>query len=217
MVTAIIAAIATIVVALVAIGVFMVIRSRRDGMTAKPHSHGRDVVKSIDSVGIMSSGGGEKVASSRPVSATKAPMSTTGRASEPVRSRFVAVGVLAAAVFGSLAAKLWSMQVLSSSQYESKARRNKYSIVSTPAPRGLIYDSDGVVLVKNRTVFTVLADAQVADDRDVLMRLSTVLGIPFNIVRQRIQDQSSGAQSQRVVARVPLRVAAICVLPASSR
>lgn len=201
MVTAIIAAIVTIVVALVAIGVFMVIRSRRDGMTAKPHSHGRDVVKSIDSVGIMSSGGGEKVASSRPVSATKAPMSTTGRASEPVRSRFVAVGVLAAAVFGSLAAKLWSMQVLSSSQYANEALQNKYTTVATPAPRGLIYDSNGLLLVKNRTTLTVLAEASVAEDHDVIQRLSAVLGLPYNVVRLRIQDQSSGAQSQRVVSK----------------
>ena len=192
MFAAIVAAIIAFVVAGILVVAFFVWRSRRGSMPVARKT-GRDAVTSIESVGIDSS---------LPEEATKRVRSdtTSGRISEVVHPRFVAMGVLAAAIFGSLSAKLWSMQVLSSSQYESKARRNKYSIVSTPAPRGLIYDSDGVVLVKNRTVFTVLADAQVADDRDVLMRLSTVLGIPFNIVRQRIQDQSSGAQSQRVVA-----------------
>ena len=56
------------------------------------------------------------------------------------------------------------------------------------------------MLVGNRTALTVLADAEVAEDHDVVQRLSTVLGIPFNVVRTRIQDQTSGAQSQRIVA-----------------
>ena len=127
-------------------------------------------------------------------------MSTTGRPSENLRSRFIAVGVFAAAVFGSLSAKLWSMQVLASDEYIDAAKENKYTTVATPAPRGLIYDADGVLLVKNRSTLTVLADASVAADHDVMLRLSALLGIPYNVVRLRIQDQSSGAQSQRVVS-----------------
>ena len=202
MVTAIIAAIVTVVVALVAIGAFMVVRSRREGMSAKPRSHGRDVVQSIDSVGVSTSFGAGDGSSSRgrQLTATTAPSTTTGRASESVHPRFIAVGVLAAAVFGSLATKLWSMQVLASSEYANEALQNKYTTVATPAPRGMIYDADGRVLVKNRTTLTVLAEASVAEDHDVIQRLSAVLGIPYNVVRLRIQDQSSGAQSQRVVA-----------------
>ena len=201
MVFAIVVAIVTLIVAVVAVCVFFAVRSRRDGMSAKPRSHGRDVVKSIDSVGFSSSlGPGGTTSARRHVTAQTAPSSTTGRPSETVHPRFVAVGVLAAAVFGSLTAKLWSMQVLSSSQYKNEALQNKYTTVATPAPRGLIYDSDGRLLVKNRTALTVLADASVANDHDVVLRLSAVLGIPYNIVRLRIKDQSSGAQSQRVVA-----------------
>ncbi|MBQ3300815.1 MAG: penicillin-binding protein 2 [Eggerthellaceae bacterium] len=126
--------------------------------------------------------------------------SASGRVADAVHPRFVAIGVFAAAIFGSLTAKLWSMQVLSSSKYEGQALENKYATVATPAPRGLIYDSDGLELVKNRTTLTVLADAQVADDHDVLLRLSAVLGIPYNVVRSRVKNSASGAQSQRVVA-----------------
>ena len=202
MVTAIIVAIVTLVVALIGIGVYLVLRTRRDATTAQPRSHGRDVVKSIDSVGVSSSLGNEGAGSrTASVATQRAPSTTTGRPSEVVHSRFIAVGVLAAAVFGSLATKLWSMQVLSSSEYANEALQNKYTTVATPAPRGLIYDSDGLLLVKNRTTLTVLADASVANDHDVVQRLSTVLGIPYNVVRLRIQDQSSGAQSQRVVAK----------------
>ncbi len=201
MVFGIIVAIVTLVVAAAAVGIFFLVRSRRAGYSAKPRSHGRDAVKSIESVGVSSSLERERRSSHGAHSSVRtAPVSTTGRPSETVHPRFVAVGVLAAAVFGSLSAKLWSMQVLSSSEYKNKAVQNKYTNVATPAPRGLVYDADGILLVKNRTALTVLADASVADDHDVLLRLSAVLGIPYNVVRLRIQDTSSGAQSQRVVA-----------------
>ena len=72
------------------------------------------------------------------------------------------MGVISAAVFGTLAAKLWAMQVLKSSEYSSAAEQNLYSTAYTPAPRGIIYDADGVALVKNRSVFTFLAEADVA-------------------------------------------------------
>ena len=203
MAIAIIVAIVTFVVAAVAVAAFFVIRARRrdGGSYAGGHARGRDRVKSIESTGILSTGrGSARDGEGRHSQTTSAPRSTTGRPSEAVRSRFIAVGVLAAAVFGSLTAKLWSMQVLGSREYESEAMLNKYSTIATPAPRGLVYDSDGVLLVNNKSTLTVLADASVADDHDVVQRLSAVLGIPYNIVRARILDQSSGAQSQRVVA-----------------
>ena len=202
MVFAIVVAIVTFVVIVAAIAAFLIIRSRRSGSMPRRHSGGRDVVKSIDHVGVSTALGKSPSASSGlgGSSVRTAPSSASGRPSEVVHSRFVAVGVLSAVVFGALSAKLFSMQVLSSGSYKNEALQNKYTTVATPAPRGLIYDTNGVLLVKNRTVLTVLADASVADDHDVVQRLSTVLGIPYNIVRLRIQNQSSGAQSQRVVS-----------------
>ena len=198
MLIAIIVAIIVLIVAAAVVGALLVMRSRNAG--TKVHTAGgHDPVRSVSNVGFSSDEGAGR-ARARKTSVASAPSTTTGRASEAVRSRFVAVAVLAAAVFGSLTAKLWSMQVLASSQYRNEALQNKYTTVTTPAPRGFIYDADGTLLVKNRTALTVLADASVADDHDVMQRLSAVLGIPLPIVRMRIQDQSSGAQSQRVVA-----------------
>ncbi|MBE6472225.1 MAG: penicillin-binding protein 2 [Coriobacteriaceae bacterium] len=197
----IVVGIITLVAIVVGIVVFYTWKSRQ-GPKVKSHHVGHDSVKSINNVGVMSKEGRGAGAGGRMMSAptTAAPETTSGRPSEIVRPRFVAVGVLAAAVFGSLTAKLWSMQVLAASEYENEAIKNKYATIATPAPRGLVFDADGVQLVKNRTALTVLADASVANDHDVVQRLSTVLGIPFNIVKSRIQDTSSGAQSQRVVS-----------------
>ncbi len=199
MLVAILVGIITLVVAAVAVTLFFMARNRRAGTVTRPRHGGSDPVKSVSNVGFAADT--KKVANvhGAPVTASGS-HSTTGRPSEGVRSRFVAVGVLAVAIFGSLSAKLWSMQILSSEKYKSEALENKYTTVATPAPRGQIYDKNGLLLVKNRSAITVLADASVADDHDVIQRLSTVLGIPFNIVRMRIKDQSSGAQSQRIVS-----------------
>ncbi len=194
MLAAIIAAIAAGLVVVAVIVVVAIVRSRRASAAAP-----RKDVQQLDTVGVGTSpldgapSGAGDVRVTRGQTAVKKP-------ADGLRSRFVALGLLATAVFGSLGAKLWSLQVLSSSDYSRDAEKNLYSTVSTPAPRGLICDAQGTPLVKNRSSQTVLADAEVADDRDVVRRLAAVLGVPAGVVRQRIQDASGGAQSQRVVA-----------------
>ena len=203
MLQAVLVGLAVLVICVVAVVVFFRVRSNRSG---EPLVGGKHRVSSIDTFGVQTTFDDTPVGGTGPrtlgaSSESSAPKtSSTGRISDAVRSRFVAMGVLAAVIFGSLTAKLWSMQVLASSSYESQSEENKYSKIKTPAPRGYIYDAGGIAIVKNRSALTVLADADVADDHDVVQRLSTVLGIPYNVVRSRILDNSSGAQSQRVVA-----------------
>ena len=197
MIAAIIATVVTLVVAIVVISVVFLVRSN----TKSSNVSVKKDVRSISSVGVKSSLGnaGGRAGGSVQVRSGSAQRPVSNPA-DNLKSRFVAMGVLAAGIFGTLTAKLWTMQVLSSETYRSKSDDNQYATVSTPAPRGYICDVNGVPLVKNRVSLTVLADADVASNRDVVQRLSAVLGIPYNVVRQRIQDATGGAQSQRVVA-----------------
>ncbi len=125
---------------------------------------------------------------------------TTDKPADSMTRRFLALAGLSTGVFAVLAAKLWQMQVLSGQQYAEDAHENLFTDVATPAPRGCIYDASGTALVLNRLSQTVLADGDVAGNSDVVRRLSAVLGVPAPIVRKRIADAASGAQSQRVVA-----------------
>lgn len=117
-----------------------------------------------------------------------------------LRIRFRAVGIFVAAAFSILGAKIFSMQLLSGDKFTKLSSANATTTVKTPAPRGNIFDTNGKVLVKNRSSLTVLAEGEVGTNHDVISRLSVVLGLPYNVVRNRILDQSSGAQSRRVVA-----------------
>ncbi|WP_139653363.1 penicillin-binding protein 2 [Raoultibacter phocaeensis] len=191
MLAAIIATIATLVVLVIAVVIAFTIRNRTKAPKA---SSKRMDVRAIKTVGMPAGRGASRDTH------VNAPQTSAVNLGETLKSRFAAMGVLAAAVFGSLTAKVWSLQILDSEAYRREAEENQYRTVYTPAPRGYIYDADGYELVRNRTSLTVLADAEVAQDRTVVQRLSAVLGIPHNIVRMRILDETTGAQSQRVVA-----------------
>ena len=198
-----VAIIAAVVAALVAAAIIVVVLSVRNRTKTPYANSGKKEVQQLSTVGVGSSGGFArgKGTSSRPESdvQVKSGHANSKKPADSLKGRFTGVSIFSVAVFGTLAAKLWSMQILSNEDYSNKAASNLYTTVSTPAPRGYIYDADGIALVKNRSSQTVLADADVVDDHDVVARLSAVLGIPQAIVRQRIQSTTAGAQSQRVV------------------
>ena len=65
----------------------------------------------------------------------------------------IRVGVLLLAaflLFGVLGFRLWYMQILSGDQYVASATTNRTRTVMEEAPRGVIYDRNGTVLVENR-------------------------------------------------------------------
>ena len=198
MLEAFIAFIVTIAIIAVAVYVFVKYRAGALPKFGKGEAKPKSDVTSIKTVGlegegrssIFAKGGGQATISSD---------GQPGEASASMNSRFAAMGVLVAAIFGSLTVKLWTLQILEGGRYGRDAQENLYTTVNTPAPRGIIYDADGIELVNNRNILTILAEGGVADDRDVVRRLSVLLGLPYNVVRQRIQDTSNGAQSQRVV------------------
>lgn len=194
MLQAIVVGLVTLVVLVVAVVVFFNVLHSKSTPKAK---------NSLRFAAIRSVGVSAQAPKATPGSGGTHVKSTTHASQNPsdqLRGRFAAAYVLFAAVFGSLAARLWSMQVLESETYRKKAEQNQYTTVATPAPRGVIYDRNGIGLAENRSVLTVLADAEVAEDHDVLLRLSALLGLPYSVVRSRAQDSTSGAQSQRVIA-----------------
>lgn len=195
---AIIAIIITFVVLVIAGLIAFAVNNRKKSSQVKS---GKQAMQPLETISNTSSyPEGLKRGKGGPALQVNAPKSSASNAVEHLRLRFIAVGVFAASIFSALGMRLWDLQILNTQNYAEQAERNTYTTVATSAPRGYIFDSTGTALVKNRTSLTVLADAEVANDRVVIQRLSAVLGVPHNIIKQRIQDASSGAQSQRVVA-----------------
>lgn len=70
----------------------------------------------------------------------------------------IRVGVLlivALALFGVLAFRLWFLQILSGDEFVAYAKDNRVREVVIEAPRGVIYDRNGQILVENRAGLSV--------------------------------------------------------------
>ena len=101
---------------------------------------------------------------------------------EPKRSvsRFVVFGIVVIIAFGGLTARLFYLQIASGPQFESLAVRNDSVVQAVPAPRGLIYDRKGVLLVTNVPTFSVkIRPADLPESRrdEVVKRLSLLVGL----------------------------------------
>jgi penicillin-binding protein 2 len=77
---------------------------------------------------------------------------------ESPRLRLGVLAVVAVALFASLFARLWYLQVMSSETFTQAAEANRIRVVQVEAPRGRILDRDGTVLVDNRVSIVVTVD-----------------------------------------------------------
>ena len=103
--------------------------------------------------------------------------------SDSSRHRLGLIAVATLSLFGALFARLWFLQVVESDSLTLAAEGNVRETVITPAPRGQIYDRNGLALVTNRQSIVVGIEVQdfeeLDDDEqdDLLERLSVALSL----------------------------------------
>jgi penicillin-binding protein 2 len=91
---------------------------------------------------------------------------------------------IAIAAFFLVAAKLWQLQIVSSQDFQQRADRNRFRLVPVDAPRGIVYDRAGRLLVRNVPSFVVSVipsalPAEGSEERGaVVRRLSELLDVP---------------------------------------
>lgn len=119
---------------------------------------------------------------------------------QTLKPRFAILGGIVLAVLIALAVRLWSMQVLHGTGYAAEADNNRVRQVTTIAPRGRILDRDGREMVTNRSTLAVLAPASAAEDQQLLSRLSSLLDVPVNEIKQTLNSRKESALSLRVIA-----------------
>ena len=91
------------------------------------------------------------------------------------------LGMLVLGVFALLFLRLWALQILSGDRYLSAAQNNEIRTVRTQAPRGLIVDRNGAVIVRNVAGHAVQIWSGDLPDQgryQVLRRLSRVVDVP---------------------------------------
>jgi len=96
--------------------------------------------------------------------------------------RIVFLQVSIAAVFTLLVWQLWRLQIVRSAGYQVRADANRFRLVAVDAPRGVIYDRLGRILVRNVPSYTVsIVPAALPNEdaprQDVLEQLAALLGM----------------------------------------
>lgn len=103
-----------------------------------------------------------------------------------VRLTWLRVSVLV--VFGLLAGGFWFIQVVQHTRFQEMAENNHQRTLSLRAPRGIIYDRNGEVLVENRSAFNISIVREHTKDLDrTIALLAEVTGVEESRVRETVE------------------------------
>jgi penicillin-binding protein 2 len=91
--------------------------------------------------------------------------------------RLTGLRVLFAACFSILVVAFWVIQVLQHDKYANQAENNHLRTIPLRAPRGVVFDRNGQVLVENRLSFTIaIVRDQARDLNGTIERLAAATG-----------------------------------------
>jgi penicillin-binding protein 2 len=93
-------------------------------------------------------------------------------------TRLTSLQALIAAIFTILAVSFWVLQVVQHQQYNEMAENNHQRTIALRAPRGLVFDRDGRVLVENRNSYSIsIVREHTKDLPRTIHLLAEVLGV----------------------------------------
>jgi penicillin-binding protein 2 len=111
---------------------------------------------------------------------------------EAWRRRVLFLAAVAGIAFVGLLGQLWYLQVLEGGKLQEMSDRNRIRIRPVAAPRGILFDRNGLALVDNRPAFTLSLIPREMDDRDTVMaRLSVLLKIPMRELEEALERVSA--------------------------
>jgi penicillin-binding protein 2 len=99
--------------------------------------------------------------------------------------RLALIGWAVLLVLGLYLIRLWQLQFLEGSAWRARAQQQQNRLLTISPPRGVIYDREGEILVRNVPAYNVtITTGYLPEDptreREVLMRLSQLIDIPYS-------------------------------------
>jgi len=106
------------------------------------------------------------------------------------RFRLTVVGFVVFALFSALFARLWFLQVGSSTSYAAQTAQNRIRTIREPAIRGSIVDANGKVMVQNTLVDTITVQRGLTDaERAITVKnLARVLAVTPESINQELDS-----------------------------
>ncbi len=102
--------------------------------------------------------------------------------------RLVGLRVIFIACISVLAVGFWLLQVVDSAKYDEMAANNHLRTIPLRAPRGVLFDRNGRVLVENRNSFTIaIVREHVANLDQTIRRIAEATGVTRRSIRDAVQ------------------------------
>lgn len=114
--------------------------------------------------------------------------------SQNLRVRLRLIQALVLVLLGVLGVRLYLLQIINGSHYAEIAENQRIRLLPIPAPRGVIFDRNGHLLVDSRPIYTVILsreDTKGIDRFSLIKPLSEGLGIDGEILRERFDQLKS--------------------------
>jgi penicillin-binding protein 2 len=114
--------------------------------------------------------------------------------SQNLRVRLRLIQVLVLVLLGVLGVRLYLLQIINGSHYAEIAENQRIRLLPIPAPRGVIFDRNGHLLVDSRPIYSVILsreDTKGIDRFSLIKPLSEGLGIDGEILRERFDQLKS--------------------------
>src|SRR5262249_31391995 len=120
----------------------------------------------------------------RPIVADSLPGQRPRNGRDAWNRRVLGLALVTTIGFVALVGQLWFLQALEGERLQEMSDKNRIRIRPVAAPRGILFDRNGLPLVDNRPAFTLSLIPREIEDKDtVLARLSVLLKIPLADLR----------------------------------
>ncbi|MFH0924825.1 MAG: penicillin-binding protein 2 [bacterium] len=117
---------------------------------------------------------------------------------EIVKKRITIFIIGVSFLFFLLICRLWYLQIIQGSEFETLSENNRIRLLRVKSPRGLIFDRNGQILVTSRPFYTAsIIKEDIANLKDstratqkLAENLSRVINIPESIIIEKIQKSN---------------------------
>ena len=124
--------------------------------------------------------------------------------SQNLRVRLRIIQVLALVLLGVLAVRLYLLQIINGAHYAEVAENQRIRKLPIPAPRGVIFDRNGRLLVDSRPIYRVLLsreDTKGIDRYALIAPLSEGLQIDPELLRERFDQVKSQPAFESIIIK----------------
>ncbi len=102
--------------------------------------------------------------------------------------KFKIIKCLVVLIFLLLITRLWQLQIIHGNEYSKISEANRLRIINIAAPRGIIFDRNGVPLVKNSVYFCASLIPQ-EFNKEKVSSLSQILNVPTDEILDKINKK----------------------------